>query len=78
VAVGAGPFGDFDGGDPVTAPTQTIRITHSWCPTCQGGATGKARCSTPKPVGTWPATVAEQVCIVCVELAQSFCERCGE
>lgn len=60
----------------MSAPTQTIRITHSWCPTCQGGTNGKARCSTPKPQGTWPAGVREQPCIVCVALEPLGCEWC--
>lgn len=62
----------------MTAPTTTVRITHSWCPTCQGGTNGKARCGTPRAIGTWPATVQQQPCIVCAELAAMFCERCGE
>ena len=61
----------------MTAPTTTIRITHSWCPTCQGGTNGKARCSTPKPQGTWPVGTQAQHCAVCADLAAIRCEWCG-
>jgi hypothetical protein len=62
----------------VTAPTTVIRITHSWCPTCQGGMHGKARCGTARAEGSWPAGTRSQACIVCRELHWAACERCGE
>jgi hypothetical protein len=61
----------------MSTPTQTIRITHSWCPTCQGGMHGKARCGTARPVGSWPAGMLTQACSVCRELHWVACERCG-
>lgn len=62
----------------MSAPTTTIRITHSWCPTCQGGTHGKARCGTPaRTMSIWPAKARNQACIVCAELEPMHCERCG-
>jgi hypothetical protein len=61
----------------MSTPTQTVRITHSWCPTCQGGAAGKARCGTPRSIGWYPAGTRNQACVVCRSLHWMPCERCG-
>lgn len=61
----------------MSAPTTVVRITHSWCPTCQGGTNRKARCSTLTGQSIWPANVREQPCIVCEWLTANLaCEWC--